>query len=67
MLDVIGAGTIATSARDWHQIWKAFPEAVDLQHEIEQIHSQGRQRPAVQATIDSQFSTSWGYQVAQLF
>lgn len=66
MLDVIGAGATATSEFDWHSIWKKSAEARRLEEEIEHIHSEGRKRPAIQATFTSDFATSWIYQVWEL-
>ncbi|PPQ74645.1 hypothetical protein CVT26_005690 [Gymnopilus dilepis] len=66
MLDVIGAGATAVSDQDWYEIWKAAPESKQLQDEIEEIHKEGRSRPPVAATFQSEFATSWGYQVCLL-
>lgn len=38
-----------------------------MQEEIDRIHSEGRSRPAVQATYKSEFATSWIYQAVTLF
>ncbi|EAU85334.2 ABC transporter [Coprinopsis cinerea okayama7 len=67
MLDVIGAGATATTSFDWYSIWKISPEAACVQQEIEGIYAEGRGRPAVEATLQSEFATSWGYQVKELF
>lgn len=66
MLDVIGAGATAVSEQDWYEVWKATSESKQLQDEIEAIHQEGRSRPAVKATFQSEFATSWGYQVCLL-
>lgn len=66
MLDVIGAGATAASKQDWHEIWCGSKEAIRLQQEIDTIHSEGRNRPSVEATLHSQFATSWFYQMALL-
>ncbi|TFK52853.1 hypothetical protein OE88DRAFT_1627317 [Heliocybe sulcata] len=66
MLDVIGAGATATTDRDWHDVWQGSEEAQRLTQEIERIHAEGRQRPAVEATVHSEFTTSWTYQVKEL-
>ena len=66
MLDVIGAGATATSATDWHSVWKKSPESVSLKEELTKIHAEGRQRPPVATTQKSEFSTSWGYQTFAL-
>lgn len=66
MLDVIGAGATAMSEQNWYDIWRASPESEHLQQEIESIHSEGRNRPAVKATFHSEFATSWLYQTGQL-
>ncbi|CAA7262034.1 unnamed protein product [Cyclocybe aegerita] len=67
MLDVIGAGATATSEQDWYAIWKSSPEAKAGLEEIEAIHAEGRNRPAVEATFHSEFATSWVYQAWELF
>ncbi|KDQ56593.1 hypothetical protein JAAARDRAFT_58879 [Jaapia argillacea MUCL 33604] len=66
MLDVIGAGATATSNIDWHNIWIHSNEFKALQQSLDQIHYEGRQRPPVEATFHSDFSTSWPYQLTQL-
>jgi len=66
MLDVIGAGATATSEQDWHAIWKASAELEGVQQEIEKIHTEGRNRPKVEAEIHSEFATSWLYQFWEL-
>ncbi|KAI0089451.1 pleiotropic drug resistance ABC transporter [Irpex rosettiformis] len=66
ILQVIGAGANATADRDWHEIWKAAPESVALQEEIDRIHAEGRQRPPVEAALDKKYATLWPYQVATL-
>ncbi|RDB26885.1 Brefeldin A resistance protein [Hypsizygus marmoreus] len=67
MLDVIGAGATATSAQDWHEIWRGSEEFRRLQLEIDQIHTEGRNRPAVAATIHTEFASPWMHQVHELF
>ncbi|TFK38290.1 pleiotropic drug resistance ABC transporter, partial [Crucibulum laeve] len=66
MLDVIGAGATATSAQNWYDIWQASAESKEVQREIEHIHEEGRKHSAVEATLHSEFATSWFYQVRQL-
>lgn len=66
MLDVIGAGATATSEQDWHQIWSASKTAAELQRDLDNIHSEGRNCPPVEAIIHSQFVTPWLYQTGQL-
>lgn len=66
MLDVIGAGATATTSFDWHNIWKSSPESDKLQKDLNDIHSEGRNRPAVEAELHSEFATSWFYQVKEL-
>lgn len=67
MLEVIGAGATATSVQDWHSIWIESPEAAHVNQQIQQIHTEGRQRPAVQASFTSEFATPWLYQTWELF
>lgn len=66
MLEIIGAGAAASSERNWHEVWHASQQAVQLQQELDTIHQEGRTRPPVQATYGSEVSTSWFYQVVQL-
>ncbi|KAF9449781.1 pleiotropic drug resistance ABC transporter [Macrolepiota fuliginosa MF-IS2] len=66
MLEVIGAGATATSEQDWYTIWKNSPEAVRLEEQIHDIHTEGRKKPAVEAAFASEFATSWFYQVWEL-
>jgi ATP-binding cassette subfamily G (WHITE) protein 2 (SNQ2) len=65
MLDVIGAGAAATSG-DWHELWRTSIESKRIQEEIEAIHIEGRSRPAVEASIRTEFATPWFYQTIQL-
>lgn len=66
MLDVIGAGATATSSVDWHEKWLHSSEAVQVQQQLDELHSEGRKRPAVQASIQSDFATSWAFQLITL-
>jgi ATP-binding cassette subfamily G (WHITE) protein 2 (SNQ2) len=66
MLDVIGAGATATSEQNWYDIWKAAPESVAIQEEVDKIHTEGRSRPAVTTELHSEFATPWFYQAWQL-
>ena len=67
MLDVIGAGAAtATSEHNWNQIWLNSRECKDLQHAIDNIHSEGRGRPAVRLTFHTEFATSWVTQAKEL-
>lgn len=67
MLDVIGAGATASSDTDWRQAWLDSKEYEILLDDMERIHSQGRSRPQVEATLHGEFATSWGHQVITLF
>jgi len=67
MLDVIGAGATAVSDRDWHDAWINSNEWKNLEDDIEEIHTEGRTRPPVGATVKTQFATSWPYQARALF
>ena len=67
MLDVIGAGATATSEQNWHDVWKAAPESLAVQEEVDGIHTQGRNQPAMTTEIHSEFATAWSYQTWQLF
>ncbi|KAF8196094.1 pleiotropic drug resistance ABC transporter [Pholiota molesta] len=66
MLDVIGAGATATSAQNWYDIWQTAPESKELQQELDVIHTEGINRPAVTAELHSEFATSWLYQMWEL-
>lgn len=66
MLDIIGAGATATSEQNWYTVWERSKEAAQLQEEIEGIISEGRRKPAVEATLTSEFATSWLYQTSEL-
>lgn len=66
ILQVIGAGATATIDRDWNDVWKNSPEAHRLEEDIRNIHEEGRNRPAVETAIRSEFATSWPYQVKTL-
>jgi ATP-binding cassette, subfamily G (WHITE), member 2, SNQ2 len=59
MLEVIGAGATATSTIDWHDAWRKSPEATATAQEIQRIHIEGRNRPAIETTLHSEYSTSW--------
>ena len=62
MLDVIGAGATATTTTDWHDVWKKSPEVTAITHEIQRIHQEGRNRPAVETKLHTEYSTSWANQ-----
>ena len=66
MLDVIGAGATASSSIDWHEKWLQSNEFNLVQQEIDELHSEGRKRPAIQATFQSEFATGWIYQLVSL-
>lgn len=67
MLDVIGAGATASSNTDWHQVWLDSKERDILLEDLERIHSEGRSRPQAEATLHTEFASSWGYQTVTLF
>jgi ATP-binding cassette subfamily G (WHITE) protein 2 (SNQ2) len=66
MLDVIGAGATATSAQDWHDIWKHSEECQKVQTEIDAIHAEAGNRPPVETALHAEFATSWTYQTVEL-
>ena len=66
MLDGIGAGATATSEQNWNQIWLNAPECQDVQHVLNNIHSEGRRRPGVGQTFHTEFPTSWMTQAKEL-
>jgi ATP-binding cassette subfamily G (WHITE) protein 2 (SNQ2) len=59
MLDVIGAGAAVTSTVDWYEIWKRSPEATATAREIERVHNEGRNRPAVVTKLHTEYSAPW--------
>lgn len=66
MLDVIGAGATAISDRDWHEAWINSKESKAVEVALEEIHTEGRKRPPVRATVQSAFATPWPYQLQVL-
>lgn len=66
ILTVTGAGATARSETDWHDVWLKSGESQELQHEINRIHTEGRNKPPPQATYHSEFATSWLYQLGVL-
>lgn len=38
MLEIAGAGSKGKALKDWHEVWKASPEARDVQNELTTIH-----------------------------
>ncbi|KZP27013.1 pleiotropic drug resistance ABC transporter [Athelia psychrophila] len=66
MLDVIGAGATATSAQDWHDVWVRSKECSELERQVDQIHQDGINRPAVETARHSEFASSWMTQTIAL-
>ncbi len=66
ILEAIGAGATATTDVDWKAAWNQSPEAVNVQEQLERIHSEGRSKPPVQARLKSKYPTSWWYQMVSL-
>jgi len=62
MLDVIGAGATATTTIDWRHIWEKSPEAASTAREIHRVHQEGRNRPAVETKLHTEYSTPWIHQ-----
>jgi len=62
MLDVIGAGATATTTVNWHDVWEKSPEATSTAREIQRVHQEGRNRPAVETKLRTEYSTSWVHQ-----
>lgn len=59
MLDVIGAGATASSTQDWEAVWRKSPDSAKAWEDLEQIHTEGRSRGAVEATSSSTFAAPW--------
>lgn len=66
MLDVIGAGATAYSSINWHETWNRSPEAIKVTQDIEEIHTIGRNQPAVETALRTEYPTPWLNQVAEL-
>ena len=66
MLDIIGAGATATTTVDWHDIWVKSPEAAKFQLHLQEIHEEGRGKPPIQETHQSEFATPLVTQVHEL-
>ncbi|PCH34845.1 pleiotropic drug resistance ABC transporter [Wolfiporia cocos MD-104 SS10] len=66
ILDVVGAGATASSIIDWHSIWNQSREVLAVQHELAMIRVQGKSRPLERAVSQSEFATSWWYQLVTL-
>ncbi|KAF9484261.1 pleiotropic drug resistance ABC transporter [Pholiota conissans] len=66
MLDVIGAGATAVTDRDWHEVWKNSKEAEAAVAELDVIHTEGRKRPPVNATVHTEFASPWHRQLGIL-
>lgn len=49
-----------------HAVWNSAPEAEEVQKEIDEIHTRGRNQPAIQATLHGEFATSWFNQLWHL-
>ena len=62
MLDIIDAGATTTSTINWHAVWKRSPEPAATAHEIQRVHDEGRNRPAVETKRHTGYSTSWIHQ-----
>ncbi|GBE83477.1 pleiotropic drug resistance ABC transporter [Sparassis latifolia] len=67
ILEVIGAGATAVATQDWHEVWKSSREMQTSLSELDAIHAEGHQRPPVEAKLLSEFPTTWGYQLYELF
>ncbi|TBU44086.1 pleiotropic drug resistance ABC transporter [Dichomitus squalens] len=66
ILEAIGAGATATTDVDWHDTWLKSPESEKVQAELERIHTEGRQKPPVQARLKKEYPTAWTYQLVLL-
>ncbi|ETI20753.1 hypothetical protein G647_07095 [Cladophialophora carrionii CBS 160.54] len=64
MLDICGK----KADRDWSEVWKASPEAKEVQAELDRIHETKRSEPAADSSNPSEFAmplTSQMYYVTQ--
>ncbi|KAF4607737.1 hypothetical protein EYR40_000072 [Pleurotus pulmonarius] len=66
MLEVIGAGATAVSDRDWNKIWIKTEGAKRLEADLDKIHTDGRQRSSVEATVSPSHGASFAYQLTEL-
>ncbi len=66
MLEVIGAGATAVSDRDWNKIWIKTEGAKRLEADLDKIHTDGRQRSSVEATVFPSHAASFAYQLTEL-
>ena len=62
MLDVIGAGAATTTTIDWHDVWEKSPESTSTAREIQRVHQEGRNRPAVETKLRTEYSSTWAHQ-----
>jgi len=62
MLDVIGAGATATTKIDWHRVWEKSPEAATTARELQKVHQNGRNTPAVETKFHTEYATPWIHQ-----
>ncbi len=66
ILEAIGAGATASTDIDWRAAWNRSPEADQVQGELERIHTEGRRKTPVQRRLESEYPTSWWYQMTLL-
>lgn len=66
ILEAVGAGATATSEQDWHAVWKRSKECAEIERVLDQIHTDGMNRPPVETARDSDFAASWGSQAVAL-
>ncbi len=53
------SSTSADGDQQRHETWRNSPESKDTQHQLENMHAEGRGRPPVAATLHTEFATSW--------
>ncbi|KAJ6512946.1 pleiotropic drug resistance ABC transporter [Mycena sanguinolenta] len=66
MLDVIGAGSTASSGQDWVAVWRGSPESARTREELDKIHAHGQSRGALRATSTATFAAPWAQQTTSL-
>ncbi|KAF2014159.1 ABC-transporter [Aaosphaeria arxii CBS 175.79] len=54
MLEIAGAGSQGKATQDWHEVWKASPEATEVQRELNRIHESKRHEEVAGSDAEGQ-------------